>query len=60
MSESVKANASAAEEDRLSDEEVFGQVAYVLFSPDSGTYSSTYVGLWHLQLWTQVLQHFHV
>jgi len=45
MSESVKANASAAEEDRLSDEEVFGQVAYVLFSPDSGTYSSTYVGL---------------
>ncbi len=27
----VRANASAAEEDRLSDEEVFGQVAYVLF-----------------------------
>jgi len=37
----VKANASAAEMDRLSDEEVFGQVAYVLFSLGSATYSFT-------------------
>lgn len=38
----MKANASAAEMDRLSDEEVFGQVAYVLFSLGSGTYSFTH------------------